>query len=152
MWACTGAPRSMYWGPRSMYWAPLLCTEPAWAPLYVAGAARCTIGRCGQLASRRRTMTAAALWRRLLWRRCSMAALHYGGWYDAARCPIRRRGAVTVSAPYYACMCLWRRCTMGATAHMVAPPHYGGAAARCRHCTMATAGVMRLAARWRHCL
>jgi hypothetical protein len=62
----------------------------------------------------------------------AMAALHYGGWYDAARCPMRRRGAVTVSAPYYACMCLWRRCTMGATAH------YGGAAALWRRCrTMA---------------
>jgi len=60
-----------------------------------------------------------------------MAALLYGGWYDAARCPMRRRGAVTVSAPYYACMCLWRRCrTMAAL-------HYGDGWCDAARCTMA---------------
>src|SRR5262249_9788444 len=54
------------------------------------------------------TMTAAALWRRLLWRRCSMAALLYGGWDDAARCPMRRPGGVTVAGPYLSRMCFWR--------------------------------------------
>src|SRR5262245_21798751 len=132
MWACTGAPRSMYWGPRSMNWAPLLCTEPAWAPLYVAGAARCTIGRCGQLPSRRRTMTAAALWRRLIWRRCTMAA---GMMRLAALC-----GAVgqLLCRPRTMPACACGGAVLWAPLHtMVAPPHYGDGWCDAARCTMA---------------